>query len=34
MTFPVQFCISNPMIGQLRSNDDVMKSINVSPYNF
>ena len=31
---PVQFCISNPMIGQLRSNDDVIRSLYVSPYNF
>ena len=31
---PLQFCISNPLIGQLRSNDDVRRSTYVFPYNF
>ena len=34
MTSPVQFCIINPLIGQLRSNDDVITSIYVSPITF
>ena len=34
MTAPVQFCISNALVGQLRSNDDVIRSIYVSLYNF
>ena len=34
MTSPVQFCISSPFIGHLGSNDDVIRSIYVSPYNF
>ena len=34
MTYPVQFCISNPLVGQLMLNDDVIRSIYASPYNF
>ena len=34
MASPMQFCISNPLIGQLRSNDDVIRSTYISLYNF
>ena len=34
MTSPVQFCISNPLIGQRRSNDDFIRPIYVSPITF
>ena len=34
MTYPVQLCISSPLICQLRSNDDVIRSIYVYLYNF
>ena len=34
MTSPVQSCISNHLIGQLRSNDDVIRSIHIYSYNF
>ena len=34
MTSAVQFCNRNLLIGQLRSNDDVIRSIHVYPYNF